>query len=968
MSLDSTAASVSEPAAALDRAAASAFDVLERTLGWLLRAPGALTKARYVEPTLARWADSAVAHPVHGQAFANIRAALEGVDALEDDARQARVAEILALVSGLRSGIVATPPLLPQARLLPDGVADERRQLAPPPPPQQVAPVITVDIREEVRALREESAREEGEELRGAEGRPSESRQDRPRNEGSKNDGRRNDGPRNDGNRNDGNRNDSEGSRNDRRDRNGRRDERPDRNGRPDTRGREGDREPRREDPPREEPKEPEIRYWALGHPEHTGAPLSGLNVYTEAELAALTAADIEDIAALLQRAPVATERAGDRLVTGVPPTGPVIVRGQVTGRCTRFAAGTRRYEVKLKSERGATLCRWSNPSPEIATAPVGFELGLAGRWEASEDAVEGGPEGVLLDAEVLGIDGRGGDWLPRYDVPGVDDSRVRSGLRVALKRFADNLTDHLPPEVLERHKLISLAAALRDVHFPSNMSRKGRARLAFDELLQVQLGVALMRQRQGRERGTSNPVLTNLIARALAMSGWQFTDAQESAFDEIRRDLRRSQPMARLLQADAGAGAHDLLAAVMITVAESKHQVLVLCPDAMTAEHQFLFAEGLLRNAGLEPVLLTGPVRGAQAEAIKKGETLVVFGTHSHANEPPTFRKLGLVILEERENFGRVDTSKLEEAGRPDMLFVTPSPVPASVALSVYGHLALTTLAAPAPHVDTAVYAGDDRADAYAIAREAIEQKQQVLLAFPLLRGTDLLASSEARRMAETLQETAFPGARISIFHGALSKEERFRAFDDFLHRRADVLLATTHVENGPVIPNATVLIVEQAQEFDIVRLHQLRALVGQGARPGRCLLILGHEPDAAVASEARARIDAFCKETDGWQVAELQAGWATAEDGEDAQGFVWAEPARDRELLIKTRQDAVRLLALDPGLKRRSHRALLAQVRSRLGEDVSLDGEEKATTLTAAGTANAAAQNARRKRRRRR
>jgi ATP-dependent DNA helicase RecG len=315
------------------------------------------------------------------------------------------------------------------------------------------------------------------------------------------------------------------------------------------------------------------------------------------------------------------------------------------------------------------------------------------------------------------------------------------------------------------------------------------------------------------------------------------------------------------------------------------------------------------------------------------------------------------------------VDTTKLEEAGRPDMLFVTPSPVPASVALSVYGHLALTTLAAPSPHVDTAVYAGDDRADAYAIAREAIEQKQQVLLAFPLLRGADLLASSEARRMAETLRETAFPGARISIFHGALSKEERFRAFDEFLHRRADVLLATTHVENGPVIPNATVLIVEQAQEFDIVRLHQLRALVGQGARTGRCLLILGHEPDPAVAAEARARIDAFCKETDGWQVAELQAGWATAEDREDAQGFVWAEPARDRELLIKTRQDAVRLLALDPGLKRRTHRALLAQVRSRIGEDVSLDGEDKAAaTPTAAGNTNIAAQNARRKRRRRR
>lgn len=433
---------------------------------------------------------------------------------------------------------------------------------------------------------------------------------------------------------------------------------------------------------------------------------------------------------------------------------------------------------------------------------------------------------------------------------------------------------------------------------------------------------------------------------------------------DEIRRDLRRSQPMARLLQADAGAGGHDIVAASLITVAEGKHQSLVLCPDALTAEHRFFFAEGLLRNAGIEPVLLTGPARGAVADAIKKGETLVVFGTHALASDPPAFRKLGLVVLEEHANFGGVDLSKLEDGVRPDLLVFTPTPVAAAVALSVYGHLALTTLPAPPPRVDASVFSSDQRAEAYAIARDAIERHNQVLLVFPLLRGTDLLASSEARRMADTLRETAFPGARISIFHGALSKEERFRAFDDFQHRRADVLLATTYVESGPVIPNASVLIVEHAQEYDLVRLHELRALVGQGARPGKCLLILGSEPEPHV----QARIDAFCRETDGWHIAELQG----AQEGtENPPGFTWADPARDRELLLRTRQDAVRLLAVDPGLKRRVHRALLAQVRTRLGEDVSLDGEPDRPVVAAAPgapAAVAAAQNVRRKRRRRR
>ncbi len=942
----------------------AALDVLDRTLGWLLRSEGALRSSGHLELLLTRWTASGAADADHGARFEMFSALLSGIDTLDEAERLERAEVLHQGVKALRETIGSGELLRsPRARLLPEDVASQQPLLAPAPP-VRVEPAVTAEIRESVRALREESNREEGPREPDAGGeRPREERRDRrPERGANRNERNREDRPaqeearpRDDRQRGERNREERPAEEQNQEERPGRSDRRP------------AGRRPEEAPPARvEEPREPEIRAWALGHPDHTGAPVAELGVFTEEELAALAVADIEDIAALLLRAPTATERAGDRLVSGVPPTGPVIARGLVRARCTRFAAGTRRYEVRLQSEHSSVVCRWSDAPADLRALPAGFELGLAGRWEPGEgEESEGGvAPGVIHDPELLGIDGRGGDWFPRYDIPGVGDARVRQGIRVALKRFADALTDHLPPELMERHKLIGLAAALRDAHFPSNVSRKGRARLAFDELLQVQLGVALMRQRQGRERGTANAALHGLLAQALAMAGWELTDSQESAMDEIRRDLRRSQPMARLLQADAGAGAHDVLAAALITVAEGKHQALFLCPDALTAEHRYFFAEALLRNAGLEPLLLTGPARGATAEAIKKGETLVVFGTHALAAEPPVFRKLGLVILEEHANFGGVDLSKLEEAGRPDLLVYTPTPVPAAVALSVYGHLALTTLPAPVPQVETTVFSSEQRTEAYAIARDAIERHNQVLLVFPLLRGTDLLASSEARRMADTLRETAFPGARISIFHGALSKEERFRAFDDFQHRRADVLLATTYVESGPVIPNASVVIIEHAQEYDLVRLHELRALVGQGARAGRVLLILGSEPDPQV----KARVEAFCRETDGWQIAELQGA---SEGSEELPGFTWAEPARDRELLLRTRQDAVRLLAVDPGLKRRVHRALLAQVRTRLGEEVSLDGDVERPVAAAPGTpaaAVAAAQNARRKRRRRR
>ena len=269
---------------------------------------------------------------------------------------------------------------------------------------------------------------------------------------------------------------------------------------------------------------------WPLGHPEGTGEPIEALGVYGPEELAALAAAEIATVADLLLRAPVTTERAGERWIPGVTPEGPVIVRGTVKARYTRFSPGVRRYEVLLGHDKGDVACRWVGPVPaEVAGLTAGSEAGFAGRLELDEERP------VLYEAEPLGIDGRGGDWFPAYGIEGIDESRARAGMRAALRKHAGALQDHLPPEVLERHRLIGLAQALRDVHFPSNATRKGRQRLGFDELFQVQLGVALLRSRDRRERGLNNPVGHALVAQAHAMAGWTFTDQQEAAFDDVQ-------------------------------------------------------------------------------------------------------------------------------------------------------------------------------------------------------------------------------------------------------------------------------------------------------------------------------------------------------------------------------------------------------------------------------------------------
>ena len=703
-------------------------------------------------------------------------------------------------------------------------------------------------------------------------------------------------------------------------------------------------------EPPKPPSPPPEPRTFPLFHPEGTGEPVEALGGIDEADLAAYTAADITTVADLLLRPPVAIERAGERWVPGVAPEGPVIVRGTVKTRLTRFTAGVRRHEVVLTHDKGEVSCRWLGAVPiEVTALRAGAEVGFAGMIETDMDTpepvegVETVGAAVLYEGEPLGVDGRGGDWFPRYEVPGIDETRVRAAMRAALRKHADTLQDHLPADVIERFRLLPLAQALRDVHFPSNASRKGRSRLGFDELLQVQLGVALLRARERRERGVPNPVSHTLVAQAHGMGGWQFTDEQELAFDDIRRDLRRPQPMTRLLQGDVGVGKHAVVQAAMVLVAEAKHQALFLAPDALSAEHRYLFAESFYKAVGLEPMLLTGPPTRAQTEQLKKGEILVIYATHALAKDVPTFRKLGLVVFEEQGTYGAADISPFEVQGqRPDLLVFTPTPVPSALLLNLYGQLALSVIQSGVQRgVDTASFDTDHRDEAYRLGREAIEAGQQVMIVFPVIRGQDLLSPSEARRLSEVLATETFPGSRVGIFNGGMSREERFRAYDDFQHRRTEVLLCTTYVEHGPVVPNAAVMIVEQAQQYDLVRLHRLRGHIGNGWRRGQCLLVVGDDP----RPEARHNIDLLLKETDGYRIAELDLRHrgmeaALGDRAADAPDFVWADPVTERDLMVRTRQEAVRLLNVDPGLKRRAHRPLLNLVRARFGEDAVPEG----------------------------
>ncbi len=896
--------------------AVDALDVLCRTLNFLLRdPPTSLARARFVEGNLTPWAArlaGAVPTELEDDVVA-VRVALAGFDESPPSERLERVRAMAALLQTVRSHVGETVPHAHEAVavLLPAGIASD---LPPVTPRVELPPAPVLDLTgegpwpEELAATAATPAAE-----------PRSAAAPRSRHG---------------------------------RDRQRRRSEEPEVavvNTEP---------PPPVVVAPPPPPPPPPPPLFPLGAPEGTGVGLAVLGA-SEEEVEHFAHHEVHTVADLLLVAPTALGRAGERLVEGVAPEGAVLLRGSVSRRFTHITPTASRFELTLHTDRGDVCCRWLGAVPaEVKGARGGGQLGLVGRYEPGEGGA------TLHDAEPLGIDGRGGDWLPRYEVPGVEAPRTRQLMRAALRGVDGQLLDHLPLEVVERHKLTSLALALRDVHFPSNLQGRGRVRLAFDELFQVQLGLALLRAPERRERGAAHSVQHGLTSRALSLGGWRLNDGQEAAFDTIRRDLRRTAPMERLIQGDVGSGKGGVVRAAMTVIAEEKQQVFFCAADALAAEHHHLFAADWWRSIGIETVLLLGAPTRAQAEAIQKGETLVVYGTAALLTTPPAVRKLGLVVVEQSGTFSPPDLTKLDPAApRPDLLVVTPTPVPALVAMTVYSQFTMSVVPKPPLHrVDTRVLAPAQRDEAYAAAREALAAGRQVILVFPFRSGrTDLLSPSEARRMAEALTAQQLPGARVSLFSGGLTPQERFRAYDDFQHRRSDVLLATTAFEEGPIVPNASVIIVEYAEGFDLVRLHRLRNHIASGWVAGSCFLVQSDDAGAEVA----ARLELVASEDDGFRIADLDLAHrgvsAALGENADVPRFAWADPAQDRDMLARARQEAFKLLSLDPGLRRRQHRPLLNLVRTRFGEEPQAQDAAPPPPVTGDGSA-------RRRRRRRR
>jgi len=445
--------------------------------------------------------------------------------------------------------------------------------------------------------------------------------------------------------------------------------------------------------------------------------------------------------------------------------------------------------------------------------------------------------------------------------------------------------------------------------------------RLCFEELYFLQLALLWARQQRTTEGRPAYRTPPDLGPRLIAALPFSLTGAQQRAVAEIEEDLRRGAPMGRLLQGDVGSGKTLVALLACLRAVENGEQAAFLVPTELLARQHLATVRALAEPLGLRVELLVGGLATRQRRAVEadlaSGDAAITVGTHALFSKGVRFHRLGLVVVDEQHRFGVAQRLSMVEKGEhAHLLAMTATPIPRTLALTLYGDLDLTTLDELPPGrrpVKTVVRSEAARASLYDGVRRQVEQGHQAYFVYPTVDRETAETARSATRMAAELADGPFAGLRVALVHGRMATEEREATMARFTQGEIDILVATTVIEVGVDVANATVMVVEHAERFGLAQLHQLRGRVGRSTAPGYCVLMVG---DGDEGEAARKRLAALERTTDGFALAE--ADFAQRGPGEIAglhqwgdTGLRFADPVRDRDTFIEARRAAAQRLA---------------------------------------------------------
>ena len=623
-------------------------------------------------------------------------------------------------------------------------------------------------------------------------------------------------------------------------------------------------------------------------------------------------------------------------------------VRGTVRAidvRPTR--RGRQLVEVTIADETGSIRAIFFNPYIERQLR-VGSRVSMSGRVEQMRGALcFKSPEWEELSGDSIHT----GRIVPVYPLTqGLYQKTLRGIVRAALDGGLPLVEEYLPKKTLERverPKLIPLDRALEWMHYPEGETADearqrwsaAKSRLAFDELLCLQLGLLQRKHGNQAEPGIAFDPPEGTVDQYRTALPFQLTGAQQRALRDILRDMRRPEPMTRLLQGDVGSGKTAVAAAACFVAIQCGYQTALMAPTELLAEQHLGSLNALFSGLpeALRPrvELITGSTPATERrtvyESIREGNCDIAVGTQALIQEAVEFSNLGLAIVDEQHRFGVEQRAALRQKGiTPDVLVMTATPIPRSLALTIHGDLDVTTLDELPPGrqpIVTRWLQGRERLDAYSFVRERVQEGEQAFIVFPLVEESEAVEARAAVDEHARLSSEVFPDLRLGLLHGRMRPAEKDEVMLAFRERELDVLVSTSVVEVGIDIPNATVMLIEGADRFGLAQLHQFRGRVGRGDRQSYCLLV-----SDKVSNEAQTRLRAMVDSDDGFRLAQIDLEMRGPGDflGTRQSGlpeFQLADFADLRDL-ERARDEAEHILQDDPELSRPEHRFLSARV----------------------------------------